>query len=176
MCWTTKTLAGMYSSCSWTSSPMRHRGAPHSGQVFCSSERSWTTGRRWRWAGRGLRPWPFFGGGGAGGGAPPRRRAPGGGAPPRPRGARGPTGGRAGRGGGVEDVGGEEEELVGIDPLGLLAVGPPQEPLELVLELLVEEGLLAQRLDQLADELMAGLQVGGELVARGRHTPITDRL
>ncbi len=71
-----------------------------------------------------------------------------------------------------QDFLGEEQELSGVDLLGLLAVALAEELFELVLELLVEMELLAQRLEQLADELMGRFQVVRELVhERGVHTP-----
>jgi hypothetical protein len=42
---------------------------------------------------------------------------------------------------------------------------------ELMLELGVEMNLLAERLQQLADELVGRLDVVGERVGRGDHTP-----
>ena len=81
-----------------------------------------------------------------------------------------------GRGlGGRQDLAGEEQELGGVDRLGLAAVPLAEEQLELVLELLGEVRLLDERLQQLADELMAGLQVGGQFAGRGRHAIITHR-
>ena len=110
---------------------------------------------RGRLAGSGLRPWPFFLGWGALGGG---------------RRARGPASG-CGVGLGLrQDLVGEEQELSGVDPLALAAVALAEELFELVLELGVEVDLLAERLQQLADELMGGLEVVGEWVGRGDHT------
>src|SRR5262249_45375080 len=79
---------------------------------------------------------------------------------------------RGGRGLGLrQDVLSEEQELVGIDRLGLAAVAVAEELFELMLELRVEMELLCERLQQLADELMGGLEVAGEWVSRGDHTP-----
>ena len=61
-------------------------------------------------------------------------------------------------------------------PAVTAAVGPAQlaqELFELVLELLVEVSLLRQRHQQLADELMAGVQIVGQFSGAGRHTIIT---
>ena len=74
-----------------------------------------------------------------------------------------------------QDLAGEEQELGRVDRLGLAAVPLAEEQLELVLELLGEVRLLDERLQQLADELMAGLQVGGQFAGRGRHAIITYR-
>lgn len=57
---------------------------------------------------------------------------------------------------------GEQEELVGVELFGPGAVEPSQELFELMLEVLVQDGLLAQRFQKLADELMGGFQIGGE--------------
>ena len=64
--------------------------------------------------------------------------------------------------GGFEDLAREEQELVGVEFLGLPAVEPAEELFELVLELFVEVGLLAERREQLADEPVGGLEVVGE--------------
>ena len=111
---------------------------------------------RGRLAGSGLRPWPFFLGwvelgGGAGSG----------------------TGSGCGAGLGLglrQDFLGEEQELSGIDPLALPAVALAEELFELMLEFGVEMNLLAERLQQLADELMGRFEVVGEWVGRGDHT------
>jgi hypothetical protein len=71
-----------------------------------------------------------------------------------------------------QDLLGEEQELSGIDPLALPAVALAEELLELMLEFGVEMELLAERLQQLADELMGRLKVIGEWVGRGDHTPL----
>jgi hypothetical protein len=77
---------------------------------------------------------------------------------------------------GLEDLAGEEQELVGIELLGLLAVEPPEELFELVLEFLAEMGLLVEALRQLADEAVGGLDVLGQwgVGIDGRHALITD--
>ena len=86
------------------------------------------------------------------------------------------SGGFGGRGfPGRQDLAGEEQELSGVELLGLAAITLAQELFELVLELLVEVSLLGERLQQLANELMAGLEVGWEFAGRGRHAIITDR-
>ena len=69
-----------------------------------------------------------------------------------------------------QDLLGEEQELSGVDPLALLAVALAKELFELVLELLVEMDLLAERLQQLADELMGRFEVVGEWIGEGDHT------
>ena len=73
---------------------------------------------------------------------------------------------------GFEDLACEEQELVGVDLLGLPAVEPAQELFELVLELAVEVGLLAERREQLADQPVGGLDVVGqrEIGVDRRHT------
>ena len=63
---------------------------------------------------------------------------------------------------GFEDLAREEQELVGVELLGLAAVEPAEELFELVLELVVEVGLLAEGREQLADEPVGGLEVVGE--------------
>jgi hypothetical protein len=70
-----------------------------------------------------------------------------------------------------QDLLGEEQELGGVDPLTLPAVALAEELFELMLELGVEMDLLGERLQQLADELMGRLEVVGEWVGRGDHTP-----
>ena len=136
---------------------MHGRRVPQSGHGSCSGGTSCRTGLRGRLAGSGLRPWPFFLGWGALGGG----------------GARGP--GRVAawaraRLGLRQDFLGEEQELSGVDPLALPAVALAEELFELMLELGVEMDLLAERLQQLADELMGRLEVVGEWVGRGDHT------
>ena len=64
----------------------------------------------------------------------------------------------------------EEQELSGVDPLALPAVALAEELFELMLEFGVEMNLLAERLQQLADELMGRFDVVGEWVGRGDHT------
>ena len=74
-----------------------------------------------------------------------------------------------------QDFLGEEQELSGVDPLALPAVALAEELFELMLEFGVEMKLLAERLQQLADELMGRLEVVGEWVGRGDHTLILRR-
>ncbi len=52
----TRSLAGMNSSCSETSSPMRSSAVPSSAQTFFSSGRSWRISTRGIQSGSGLRP------------------------------------------------------------------------------------------------------------------------
>ena len=132
---------------------MQVRTVPQSGQASCSGGTSCRTGLRGRLAGSGFRPWPFFLG------------APGGGA-----GLGAGSGVAAGAGVGLglrQDFLGEEQELSGVDPLALPAVALAEELFELMLEFVVEMDLLAERLQQLADELMGRLEVVGEWVGRG---------
>ncbi len=77
---------------------------------------------------------------------------------------------------GFEDLAREEQELVGVELLGLLAVEPAEELFELVLEFFVEVGLLAEAVEQLADEPVGGLDVVGQRCVGidGRHTINTD--
>src|SRR6516165_255625 len=89
----------------------------------------------------------------------------------RRRGGLGSRGGGRRRLGLRQDLAGEEQELGRVDPLGLRAIALAEELFELVLELLVEMDLLRQRLEQLADELMGRLQVVGEWIGGGDHTP-----
>jgi hypothetical protein len=70
--------------------------------------------------------------------------------------------GRRLRCGGFEDFACKQQELVGVERLGLAAVEPAEELFELMLELVVEVGLLAEGLDQLADEPVGGLDVVGK--------------
>ena len=56
MCRITRTWAGLKSSCSETSSPMRTIAVPSAPQRFSSSERSWTTSTRGSVAAIFLRP------------------------------------------------------------------------------------------------------------------------
>jgi hypothetical protein len=63
---------------------------------------------------------------------------------------------------GLEELAGEEQELIGVELLGLLAIEPLEEKFELVLEFLVEVGLLVQALEQLADEPVGGLDILGQ--------------
>ena len=63
---------------------------------------------------------------------------------------------------GLEDLAGEEQELVGVELLGLLAIEPSEEQFELMLEFFVEVGLLVQALEQFADEPVGGLDVLGQ--------------
>ena len=71
-----------------------------------------------------------------------------------------------------EDLACEEQELGGVELLRLLAVKSTQELLELMLEFLVEMGLLPERLQQLADQPVGGLDIVGEwgFGADGNHT------
>ena len=114
---------------------------------------------RGRLAGKGLRPWPLAGGFAAAG-------------------ACGFGLGRCLglRCGGFEDLAREEQELVGVELLGLPAVEPAEELFELVLEFGVEVGLLAEGLEQLADEPVGGLEVVGKWGVEfdRRHTINTD--
>jgi hypothetical protein len=63
---------------------------------------------------------------------------------------------------GFENLAGEEQELIGVELLGLLAIESVEEKFELVLELFVEMGLLVQADQQLADEPVGGLDVLGQ--------------
>jgi hypothetical protein len=77
------------------------------------------------------------------------------------------------RSGRFEDLACEQQELVGVDRLGLAAVEPAEELFKLMLELAVEVGLLAEGLDQLADEPVGGLKVVGKWdVGVDRHHTI----
>src|SRR5262249_32981320 len=69
-----------------------------------------------------------------------------------------------------QDFLGEEQELGRINPLALAAVALAEELFELMLKFGVEMNLLAQRLQQLADELMGRLEVVREWIGRGDHT------
>ena len=81
--------------------------------------------------------------------------------------------GRRLRCGGFEDFACKQQELVGVDRLGLAAVEPAEELFELMLELVVEMGLLAEGLDQLADEPVGGVEVVGKCyVGVDRHHTI----
>ena len=71
-----------------------------------------------------------------------------------------------------QDLLGEEQQLRGIDALGLGAVALAQELFELMLEAGVEMELLGERLQQLADELVGGFEVVGEWVVWGDHREI----
>jgi hypothetical protein len=66
--------------------------------------------------------------------------------------------------------------LIGVELLGLLAIEPAEEKFELVLEFLVEVGLLVQALEQLANEPVGGLDVLGQrgVGIDGRHAINTD--
>ena len=105
---------------------------------------------------------------GAGSPAAACGRGPGPWASPGPVSADGGCGGR--RLGLGEDLLREEQELVGVDLLGLLAVALAQELFELVLELGDEVGLLPQGLGQLADLAVGGVEVVGECRVVVRHT------
>ena len=126
---------------------MHARSPPQSGQSRCSGGTSCTTRLRGRLAGKGLRPWPLVGGfagaGAAGSGV-------------------GFEFGRCLGSGRFEDLAREEQELVGVELLGLPAVDPAEELFELVLEMGVEVGLLAEGREQFADEPVGGLEVVGE--------------
>ena len=137
-CSRTTRLAGTYSSCSRVSSPILRRSRPHSGQARSSGATSWTIRLRGRLAGSGLRP-------------PSRGVARG-----RLR-VRGRPGCRR-----LDDFGGEEEQLGGVDGLALLAEPLAEELLELVLELGDEQALPAQGLGLLAELEVGGGQVVGE--------------
>jgi hypothetical protein len=78
--------------------------------------------------------------------------------------------------GGLEDLSREEQEPVGIELFGFTAIEPPEGLFELMLEIGVEMGLLAEGLDQLADEPVSGLEVVGEWGVEfdRRHTINTD--
>jgi hypothetical protein len=69
-----------------------------------------------------------------------------------------------------EDVLREEQELIGIDLLALLAEALPQELFELVLEPGDELALLPQSLRLFADLAVGGVEVVGECGVAGRHT------
>jgi len=68
-----------------------------------------------------------------------------------------------------EDVGGEQQELVRVDLLAGSAQPLSEQSFELVLNVADEEPLLAERFEQLSDEAVAGVQVGGELDGRVFH-------
>ena len=80
--------------------------------------------------------------------------------------------GRWGQGGhGLDrDLGHEEEQLSGIDRLALLAIPLAEEQFELVLEAGDEVVLLTQRLGQLADLAVGGVEVAGECHVFDSHT------
>jgi hypothetical protein len=78
--------------------------------------------------------------------------------------------GRWGRAGLGEDVGGEEQELIRVDLLAGSAEPPAEEPLELMLHMADEESVLAERLEQLSVEAVAGVQVGGQVDGPVFHT------
>ena len=61
-----------------------------------------------------------------------------------------------------QDLAGEQQELVGVELFGPSTGYPPQELFELMLELFIQASLSRQRLQQLANELMAGLQISGK--------------
>src|SRR5437667_8147692 len=77
--------------------------------------------------------------------------------------------GRFGRLGLGKDVGGEEQELVGVDLLTGSAEPLAEQSFELVLHVAEEESLLAERFEQLSDEAVAGVQVGGEVDGQVFH-------
>ena len=76
---------------------------------------------------------------------------------------------------GSQDLAGEEQELSGVELLSLAAITLAQELFELVLEFLVEVSLLGERVQQFANELMAGLEIGWEFAGHGRHVINTDQ-
>ena len=78
--------------------------------------------------------------------------------------------GRLGRVGLGEDVGGEEQELVRVDLLAGSAEPLAEGPLELMLHMADEESVLAERLEQLSDEAVTGVQVGGQVDGQVFHT------
>ena len=57
-----------------------------------------------------------------------------------------------------------------VDLLALLAEALAEKLFELVLKLLVEMDLLVECREQLAYELMSGIEIVGELIRRGGHT------
>ena len=65
----------------------------------------------------------------------------------------------------------EEQQLIGVDLLALLAVAVAQQSLELVLEPGDELGLLPQGVRLLADLAVGRVDVVGECGVAGRHTP-----
>ena len=69
-----------------------------------------------------------------------------------------------------QDILCEEQELIGVDLLALLAEALPQELFELVLEPGDEVALLPQGLRLLADLAVGGVEVVGESGVAGRHT------
>ena len=75
---------------------------------------------------------------------------------------------------GLDDIGGEEEQLARIDGLALLAEPLAEELLELVLELGDEQTLLARGLGLLAELEMGDGQVVGERGVVGSHAPYYD--
>ena len=77
---------------------------------------------------------------------------------------------------GFEDLAAKSKSWSGSSFSDLLAVAPAEELFELVLELGVEVGLLAEGLEQLADEPVGGLEVVGEWGVEfdRRHTINTD--
>src|SRR5262249_46003649 len=68
------------------------------------------------------------------------------------------------------------QKLAGVELLGLPAVDPPEGLFELVLEVGVEVGLLAEGGEQFADEPVGGLEVVGKwwVGVERRHTTATD--
>ncbi len=64
----------------------------------------------------------------------------------------------------------EEQQLIGVDRLALLAVAGPQELLELMLEPGDEVILPPEGLGQLADLAVGGAEVVGECRVLSRHT------
>jgi hypothetical protein len=72
------------------------------------------------------------------------------------------------RRGSFDDLRREEQELVGVEFLGLAAIELAEELFELVLEFFVEVGLLAEGRDQFADEPVGGFEVVGKWGSRSR--------
>lgn len=77
---------------------------------------------------------------------------------------------RSHRPGPGQDVSREEQELIGVDLLPLLAEALPQERFELVPEPGDEVALLPQGLRLFADLAVGGVEVVGECGVAGRHT------
>ena len=135
------------------------RTAPQSGTGSCSGGTSCRTGLRGRLAGSGFRPWPFF----LGGFAPGVDSGSGSGIA---------TGCGVGSASARARISWAKAELSGVDPLALLAVALAEELFELMLEFGVEMDLLAECLQQLADELMGRFEIVWEWVRGGDH-PLT---
>jgi len=69
-----------------------------------------------------------------------------------------------------EDVRGEQQELVRVDLFAGSAEPLAEQPFELVLHVADEESLLVESFQQLSDQAVAGVQVGGELDGQVLHT------